>query len=355
MRKTAYIFMCIVLTTCLYGCKKTTERTITETTANDSIARYERTFVTSDGYTIVDSLGTAPLNTKSTYYDSKKRLIGMAGMASEVTEYNFVRILYNNDGKIEGYLSGCGLESSEDTSDSLTTFMLDPDKNNKNVVRYYLKRDAQGNVIEVSDPITKKKIKAPEGWVIRPEVTENIDFWDSDLNGGFVLLNFYVEPQEKDEKQYSVMKYCFYDLQTIRTYINGVLTKVTVYSPETHKQVAAIEKKQNQMDGTTIYDKSYPGNTNIYRSTWKNGTLLSEAKISQYGTMMYQKLYIPSKDGLAVIFYLKNYDFKTKTLVRTYEKRIDKLNFMVWNKEKNVMIMHEEMSKYWGNQYNVNE
>lgn len=280
-------------------------------------------------------------------------------MASEVVEYNFVRILYSEEGKIEAYLSGYGIECEYDSVDgehevkNLTAIMLDPDEKDEKVARYYLKRDEQDNIVEVSDPITKNTIKAPKGWTIRPELTENVCFWESDLNGGWVLLNFYVEPIKKDVQQYTVKKYCFYELQTESTYTDGVLTWITVFSPETHKLVATIEKKYNKDDGTTMYDKKYPNDKDIYRSMWKDGVLLRDEKISQYGTTLRQILYVTSHDKQAVLYYYKKYDYKTKKLIRVDEEREDRCEFLATNKEEDVMVMYEEMHKHWNTKYSV--
>lgn len=361
MRQLTFFIFCVLILTGLYSCHNENRRTITEAVPQDTgIYNPKWTYKTSDGYTIIDSLGFGPQNRRVLYYDNKKRLIGMAGMASEVVDFNFVRMIYGENDKIEAYLYANSLEEilgKEYFNDSIEYWysaILDPDVDNAKYELFYLKRDAQGNIVEVSDPRSKRTISCSQKFSICPEVAENSSFWHSDIQGGLVLLNFYVEPIKKSENQYTIKKYCFYDLQTESTYNKGELTKVTVYSPETHKPVARIEKKHNFKDGTTIYDKSYPNNNNLYRSTWRKGVLISKEEVSQYGTILKQELYVPSKDGQAFIYYFKKLDYKTKKLVRTEEDRIDKQEFLQYNQEKDMMVMYEEMYEHWNTMFSVN-
>jgi len=118
MRRASYIIIAVISLACFFSCGKEKTRTIVETTQGDSVDGNRRTYETSDGYTIVDTLGVGPTNEKVTYYDREKRIVAVAGMASEVVDYNFVKVLYYEDGAVRGYLSAISVES---LSDSLET------------------------------------------------------------------------------------------------------------------------------------------------------------------------------------------------------------------------------------------
>lgn len=344
----------------LYSCHNENRRTITEATPQDTgIYNPKWTYKTSDGYTIIDSLGFGPQNRRILYYDKKKRFIGMAGMASEVVDFNFVRVLYDESDNVETYLWANSLSYLLDSNDDgydeekLRDAILDPDEKNKGIVRFKLKKDADGNIVEVTDSRGNNRIKASDENVIRVEIAENFCFWGDDVRGGYVLLNFYIEPTNKNVKQYTIKKYCFYDLQMEYTFTNGEKTKVVIYSPKTHKSVVTMERKIDQTNGITLYDKTYSDDKNIYRSKWKDGVLQAKEKISPYGTTLRQILYVVSQDGKAVISYYKEFDYKMKKLVRRSEERQDISEFIRLNKEEDVMVMYDEMYEYWNSIYSV--
>jgi len=214
-------------------------------------------------------------------------------------------------------------------------------------MRYYLRKDGNGNVRKVYNPMTKRSVKAPTGCLIRAEIEENPCFWSSDIVGGRVQLCFYVEPVNKATEPYTVRKYCFYNLQKEYTYENGVLQKVKMFTPKTCELITTMERKTDEDAKAVVYEQTYPDRETTYRSTWRDGILVSKEQVSQYGTVLNQCLYVASKDGKAVIRYDKSYDFKAKRLVRNDEKRIDKSEFIKDNDEADVMQMYGDMYDNW--------
>jgi len=287
----------------------------------------------------------------------------MAGTSSECGVFGFVKILYDGD-EIIGYTSLDYMSELEDSvwnakheegdmfypyQNLLVAQVLDYDNDQENLTRFYFRKDDKGNVVEVYDPKTKERIEAPSGYHIRSEVVENADFWTSCLDGGFVLLNFYIEPTNDGIKDYTVTKYYKYDVQSTKQYRNGTLRKSTLYSSKTHKPIYSITRQTN--GDTSICESTYEKDSNIYRDTWKNGVISSHETVSRYGTVLSQQLYVPSKDGNAFICYDKTFDYKSKRLVRVNERRIDKQELLSRNKETDAMSMRGELVDNWRGYY----
>lgn len=364
MKKLLFIIPCIIALGLLLSCEKGktgSERTITELTSDTGLYIPLHIYETSDGYTIVDSIGYGPLVEKVTFYDKEKRMIAMAGTTSECGMFTFAKVLYGDDGEILGYAFLDYVSESEDSmwraeqtaddamfepyQEMLIAQALDYGDDNKIFERYYLKKDDNGNAVEVYDPKTRKSIKAPHGYNIRAEIVENEDFWASDMYGGFVLLNFYVEPIDRGIGHYTVTKYNRYDKQMCMEYKDNKIVKSTLYSKKSHKPIYSVACK-TQKDAA-VYEYTYPKDSNIYRSTWKGGVIYSHEAVSCYGTVLSQTLYVPSKDGEAFICYEKKYDYKSKQLVRSDEYRVGRREVLNDNKESDVMSLKEHLFENW--------
>lgn len=193
--------------------------------SEDTFHEWKWIYTTPEGHLVIDTLGFGPQNREVLVYDSCYRLVCIAGQASEVGRLNFVKVIYSKGDMVSGFVSGnlAVLEDSLIKIDSLygkvgmhmdtqlVMLMRIVSKWNSYDRQYWqrfnLRRDADGEIVEVYDPETKYKIKVQVGCKIRYELKEDRAFWMSDIDGGRVLLHFYVEPKDRDLKQYKVKMY----------------------------------------------------------------------------------------------------------------------------------------------------
>lgn len=342
-------------------------RSYTEISTQTDLTKNQRVFKSSDGYRLVLKTGQAPQNRELRVYNAKSQIKLWAGLASEMGTYSFVATLpLKKEFPHEGFYATTNI-------DLLTEQMTQPDQytrcalpasemavmklafdtpiNSSIFDRFCLKRNSAGNIIEVYDSIKGKSIKAPEQGNIRFELKPNSAFWTNDLEGGHVLLNFYVHPVNTQFKAWTQQKYCFYQLQMEQQYnANQDLECVKLYSPDTQK-LLLTKKRVPQADGTVAYETTYPNRKDLVRQVWKNGRLQLRETISSYGTVVLQTVLSPTQDGKSYIMYDKKYDYNQKKLVRVSEKRVDRAAFeKVWQ-ESQEMSMQRELEATWNGKF----
>ena len=308
------------------------------------LSSYVRTFVSNDSCRIVDSTGNAPCNERVLFYDKKGRLFAYAGMASEVCCFNFVKWLYDEQDSLAGFIMSGDIAKVEerlnDEEDKqveehrgLCKLVLRGDPDATYFSRYYLQRDEAGKVRMVYDPQTDHRIRAEEGYRIRYEVVESEDFWRSDLVGGGVLLNFYVEPRKRTCEPYRVTKYAGYKLQWEECYEKGLLVERVLYA-QNGKQVVAIRKGQGKSPQEVLYEKRLDGDPCLYRSVWRAGRLFKREMISPYGTVLRQTSYVVAKDGKTCVEYVDKYNYQRRKLERMSERNLSMKSYTGYQEEQ---------------------
>lgn len=345
----------------------TNKRTYTETSSKTDLSKNQRVFKSSDGYRLVLKEGKAPQNRELKVFNAKSQMKLWAGAASEVGTYNFVATLPPEKRfPAGGFYTTANIDRAAEEmtqSDKFTRSALpaaelavmklafDTPIDSPLFDRFGLKRNRSGNIIEVYDSIKGKSIKAPEKEHISFEMKPNSEFWTNDLQGGNVLLNFYVQPMNTNYRNWTEKKYCFYQLQTERLFdSNKQLYCVKIYSPETQKLVLT-KKRVPRADGTVAYETTYPDRKDLVRQVWKDGRLLLRETVSAYGTVVLQTVLSPTQDGKSYIMYDKKYDYERKELVRVKEERIDRAAFdKVWQ-ESQEMSMQRELEATWSGRY----
>ncbi len=154
--------------------------------------------------------------------DSKGRPLAVAGKASEVEFFCFVKYLYDAKGEVTGFIRFPFNEAEIDSYDAIEgaeAFLKQFDDGTYNedslddrevlfdqlfarsndepyFERFYLKRDSAGRIIKVFDPVLHKSITADEDWHIEYSVEEDANFWESDLEGGLVWVTFTFKPND---------------------------------------------------------------------------------------------------------------------------------------------------------------
>ena len=177
---------------------------------------------TNLGHVIRDTVGLGPVNERIDITDSKGRPLAVAGKASEVGGFCFVKYLYDAKGEVKGFIRFPFNEAelgSYDAMEGMDAFMKQFDDGTYNedslddrevlfdqlfarsndepyFERFYLKRDSAGRIIKVFDPVLHKSITADEDWHIEYRVEEDANFWESDLEGGLVWVTFCFKPND---------------------------------------------------------------------------------------------------------------------------------------------------------------
>ena len=195
------------------------------------------TFQSEDGCLVIRKVGYGPENEGMRCYDAEGDLIGMVGKASEARSYNFVKVLFDSDKRVKGFAQSNTSFEDFDGEDAEMDYLMGKIYGNNyegdEWVRFYLRRDRQGNIVRVFDPENNKAVlTCPKGYRIAPELKESSNFWRDDLAGGSVLMMFNVQPMNPHRYKYEKAKYCGYQLQLKDEFENGKLLKLEVYSPE---------------------------------------------------------------------------------------------------------------------------
>lgn len=187
---------------------------------NDSTR--EETFISSNNDYIYTKMGFAPLNEKIVIENSLRKPLVYAGTASESGEYNFIKYLYGNDGKLLGLLRFPRIHdngimpyedeifkledalSSKNFMDeaSLYKLVFDTDWKDLCFTRFIFKYNPKGQIIKVYDPLTDEQINAPENGHVEYLVKEADNFWESDLDGGQMELVFEIVSDNPTDKIY---------------------------------------------------------------------------------------------------------------------------------------------------------
>ncbi len=183
----------------------------------------EAEYVTDEGDRIVHTIGAAPMNGRIVIKDNQDRMVAYAGTASESGEYNFVKYLWGNDGRLVGLLRypvdndeyhermnredvgnidrSLGIESFPVGEEHLFRLVYDSDWKDEQFTRFMFVYDSKGKIVKVYDPMSDKSIVAPAGGHIEFHVSEAADFWESCLDGGHVALSFEVIPNDESKQE----------------------------------------------------------------------------------------------------------------------------------------------------------
>lgn len=361
----------VIFLAVLSACKKNDNPYgIIRTTVGNPQATYHETYMTKDGYTIIETLGFSPMNTFMTILDPQDRTVVEAGQASEAMYFNFVRYFYDTDNTLTGLLSfpKVGIEGEEDKSmqifcnefeeeemelnpASLFKISLDTKENKPYFSRFNFKYNQMGQMVAVYDPETKQAMQALPGYHIQYEVTQSDNFWESDLDGGKMVVRFKVAPIEKKTDLYTTWTYCGYALQMEEQYSHTSLISRAIYRPNDsspYKKVS-LTKKGKQM--VYIIEQADDKDYNSYRFTWENGILKKEEGLSEYGTVLKRTVYYLSKDNKNYIAATQQYNYITKRLELVREERIETNKFLEQHVESDMMDMKDEVWKLWQKHY----
>ena len=172
----------------LEGCKK-------KSTVEDFGTRIDQcyedridTTLMADGTMFIETTGTAPLNSAVDVIDKHGKLLAQGACCSERTIFNFIRYLYDDNGRIKGLIHFSGdTEKDYGEKQEIELFrkqVFDDNWNREEYSRYNFEYDNKGHIVRINDPITHDHIQAPANHKIEFKVIPNSLFWSSDLDGG---------------------------------------------------------------------------------------------------------------------------------------------------------------------------
>jgi len=186
----------------------------------DDTDEYCKHLHNKEGFTIVDTMGLGPQNSRVTINDQLQRPLLLAGMASEAGIYNAIKYLYDEDGEIRGFLSFCnhalmpyycvddayaGIVLNEDyinpswgCDEIIYDMAMNTDERKPYYVRFNFERDEEERIVKVYDPLLHYSISAPNDGHFEYLVRENCNFWYSDIIGGGIDLLFITAPNDPE-------------------------------------------------------------------------------------------------------------------------------------------------------------
>lgn len=179
----------------------------------------------------------------------------------------------------------------------------------ESIVLCSLKYDSNENVIEVSDSLSGKVLKAPNKYHILTDIVE------TGTMGGHHDVNFRMKnlviPIKRVEP-YTEQEYDGYTLLREINHISPILVEESLYEDGKlqEKTIYRKEVKNNQV----IYCKtSNEGNTNT--EIWENGYLVKEENVSKWNTILLRKEYTLNNDHTSYTVKNYKYDYTKKTLI----------------------------------------
>lgn len=186
----------------------------------------------NNGCVVRDSIGYGPMNEKMTILDKDGRLLAMAGCASEWGCMVVVRYLFDECGEVRGLL--CSTAETEDGDEEdhneVLHHVFEKGEDDK-VFESFLFQKENGLIQKVYSSAANDSIKAPEWCHIECSVKESGIFWVNDIQGGELIPQFCVVPNE-EKGDYAIDVYNGYQLQMRKGYCKGVLHSITVFSAD---------------------------------------------------------------------------------------------------------------------------
>lgn len=186
----------------------------------------------NNGCTVRDSIGDAPMNEKMTIMEKDGRVLAVAGCASEWGCMVVVRFLFDENGNVKGLQRSVADNEDDDEAyhNEALCHVFEKSEDDE-VFETYLFHKENGLITKVYSRATNDSIKAPEWCHINYAVKESGAFWSSDIQGGEVIPQFCVVPNE-DKGDYTIDVFNGYQLQVRKGYCKGGLHSVTVFNED---------------------------------------------------------------------------------------------------------------------------
>lgn len=307
MKKEAvlFLFVMVLLASCEITVRESVHSDIlSDTTVMSRLGCIDYDSVRfSDGSYVVMRMKNAPQNSLAVYTDNKGRVMATGAQASECGE-QIVVYGYDGKGRLTHYLElhdGFPCDSGErklmsvkDDYLAFRRFMDDIDFSRPDTSLYtqvdFVYKDG-GYVGEVRKCCTDVRIIAPEGYKISVDVKQCVNFWDSDIRGGYYNLMADMVPLSPSMKDYAVRRWVNMEPSVEEHYRDGGLWKLVCYPND---QVSGIGKRTKTMvrnAGKTVYTLVDEADNSVEINVYENNRLCEQLKKNSYGTVLLRKVY----------------------------------------------------------------
>ena len=315
----------------------------------------------SDGSYAVHRLQFGPQNSLTEFFDNKGRTIATVARASECYAQTLV---YNYDD--EGRLAHLVQYKSEIfeglDSDSVSygrdregylgfrQMIANMDYKHPDTTKYQqtnIEYDKNGDAIKAYRVYDSNSIVAPNGYKLTVAVKPCLNFWQSDLDGGFYIFHVTLAPKIKDLSNYKVCRFADYMPSMESEYRNGRIVK-TVWHHD-----PCIEPDDKDL----VFIPIRTGDLNLYSVTWndgskhqrayRNGLLAYKQEISKYGTVLKKETYSFLSDKKVKVIY-ETIDYKTRTLKTLSTSVVVVPDMEMYHEDMNV----DSGDYRWENYYN---
>lgn len=303
----------------------------------------------SDGSYAVYRLQYAPQNSLTEFFDNKGRTIATVARASECYAQTLV---YNYDDKgrlvhllrfkseiFDGLDSdSASYERNKDGYLGFRQMIADTDYEHPDTAKYQqtnIEYDKDGDAVKAYIVYGSDSIVAPSGYKLTVEVKPCLNFWQSDLHGGFYIFHVKLEPESKVMSNYKVCRYADFIPSMESDYRNGRIVK-TVWHHD-----PCIEPD----DPDIVFVPTRTGDLNVYSVTWEDGSKIQRAykdgllaykqEISRYGTVLRKETYSFLSDKKVKVTF-ETIDYKSKTLKTQSTSVMDVPDIEMYREDMNV-------------------
>ena len=317
----------------------------------------------SDSSYAVHRLQYAPQNSLTEFYDNKGRTIATVARASECYAQTLV-YNYDDEGRLihlvrykDEIFEGLDSDSvnygrNKDGYLGFRQMIADMDYEHPDTAKYQQTsieygKEKEGDVIKAYVIYGNDSIVAPSGYKLTVAVKPCLNFWQSDLDGGFYIFHVTMEPKRKDLLNYKVCRFADYLPSMESEYRNRRIVK-TVWHHD-----PCIEPDDKDLTFIPVRI----GDLNVYSVIWKdgskhqrvykNGMLAYKQEISKYGTVLKKETYTFPSDNKVKVTY-ETIDYKNKTLKTLSTSVMDVPNMEMYHEDMNV----DSGDYRWENYYN---
>lgn len=321
----------------------------------------------SDGSVAVYRMNSAPQNTLVEYRNSKGKVIATVSRASEC--YGQVVIYrYDDHERLvhlvvgEGDLEGFDEESyhywvNDETVSPYLAFRRQMEKldythpDTLMYEQYDIMYDNNGEAVKVTKTLNSDEIKAPEGYKLEVSVEPCVNFWASDLYGGYYIFKVNVVPRKYDLSNYTIVRYADFIPAIEQNFKNGILERVVLYPDPSQMESKRVVVTREDKGNRHFYTRKIDDDIQTYQAEWSDGLLRYRQTVSPYGTVLKKVSYEYSLPSTRVKAVYKIIDYGIRKLKTDSVGYVEQISLGQEADEMNLMSLFG----YWENQYDNDE
>lgn len=289
----------------------------------EGIWKYEN----SDGYIITDTIGGAPCNSKTTYYDNNGRVIAYVGTASECSP-SLIKLFYDDNGRVNMIVDDRTdfyekhdklsknkkfreFDNSVGFDAAVAVEVFEGKPYHKDDIVYSFVYDEDGNLIKVFNPLNGESISAEYGTSLTWSIEEYENFWCSDLHGGYHIVKIKSRHNHPDGKV-SFATFRDYKILSKATYDGNKMIGKELYelvwNDEENEYVSILSNTFDLSDSEIVKTPGDDYSRSVHR--FNGNDVVQYEKISQYNTVLKRINFKRVNNGFKYQVYYYNYSEK---------------------------------------------